>query len=126
MVNIKEKDTDKIIVIGDRILIKPTKPKERTDAGLYLPQGVHKAEDLRTGYVIKVGPGYPIPAIQDIDEPWKDKTEEVRYVPLQPRPGDLAVYVQKSAYSIKFNGEDYIIVPHQALLMLVRDEDFSG
>ena len=126
MINIKEKDTDKIIVIGDRILIKPTKPKEKTDAGLYLPQGVHKSEDLRTGYVIKVGPGYPIPAIQDMDEPWKDKSDEVKYVPLQPRPGDLAVYIQKSSYPIKFNGEDYIISSHHSLLMLVRDDDLMG
>ncbi len=123
MVNIKEKDTDKIIVIGDRILVKPSKPVERTESGLYLPQGVHKTEELRTGYVIKVGPGYPVPAVNEIDEPWKDKSEEVKYVPLQPKPGDLAVYIQKSAFSIRFNQEDYVIVPHSAVLMVVRDEN---
>lgn len=123
MVNLKEKDTDKIIVIGDRILIKPTKPKDKTDTGLYLPQGMHKTEELRTGYVIKVGPGYPIPALQDIDDAWKGKTEEVKYVPLQPRPGDLAVYIQKSAFEIKFNGEPYVIAPHNSLLLVVRDEE---
>ena len=30
----------KLIVIGDRLLIKPTKPNEQTASGLYLPPGV--------------------------------------------------------------------------------------
>ena len=126
MVHLKEQDTSKIIVIGDRILIKPTKPRERTDAGLYLPQGVHKSDELRTGYVIKVGPGYPIPVVQDIDEPWKDKSDETKYIPLQPKPGDLAVYIQKNAYDIRFNGEDYVILSHHGILMVVRDEELMG
>ena len=62
MLKLKEKDLEKIIIIGDRVLIRPAKPKNRTDSGLYLPQGVHKKEELYTGYVIKVGPGYPIPS----------------------------------------------------------------
>ena len=123
MLKLKEKDLEKIILIGDRVLIHPSKPKNRTDSGLYLPQGVHKKEELYTGYVIKVGPGYPIPALQDIDEPWKDKSEEVKYVPLQPREGDLAVYMQKNAWEIEFNKENLVIVPHSALLMLVRQDD---
>ena len=126
MVHLKEKDTNKIIVIGDRLLIKPTKPRERTDAGLYLPQGIHKSEELRTGYVIKVGPGYPIPVVQDMDEPWKDKSDETKYIPLQPKPGDLAVYIQKNAFDIRFNGEDYVILSHLAILMVVRDEDLMA
>mgnify|MGYP001170370298 CR=1 FL=1 len=123
MLKLKEKDLEKIIIIGDRVLIRPAKPKNRTDSGLYLPQGVHKKEELYTGYVIKVGPGYPIPALQDVDEPWKDKSEEVKYVPLQPREGDLAVYMQKNAWEIEFNKQNLVIVPHSALLMLIRQDD---
>jgi len=68
-----------------------------------------------------VGPGYPIPAIQEADEPWKDRAEEVKYVPLQPKTGDLAVYLQNSGYEIEFNKERYVIVPHSAILLLIRD-----
>jgi len=75
--------------------------------------------------VIKIGPGYPIPMIQDDDEPWKDKRESVKYVPLQPRAGDLAVYQQGAVHALVFNGEEYIITTHRALLMVVRDEDFT-
>ena len=120
--NIEESDLDKFIIIGDRVLIKPKSPQERTKTGLYLPPGVTEKEKIHSGYVLKVGPGYPIPAIQDADEPWKDKSDEVKYVPLQPKIGDEAVYLQKSGWEIEFNNEKYVIVPHNAILMLIRDE----
>jgi chaperonin GroES len=121
--NIEESNLDKFIVIGDRVLIKPKSPQERTKTGLYLPPGVTEKEKIHSGYVLKVGPGYPIPAIQDVDEPWKDKSDDVKYVPLQPKPGDLAVYLQNSSYEIEFRNEKYVIVPHSAILLLIRDED---
>ena len=122
MIRIKEKDLDKVMLIGDHLLIKPTTPKQRTESGLFLPQGMHKKDDLRTGYVIKTGPGYPIPVVQEDDEPWKDKKENVKYVPLQPKAGDLAVYMQGGVHEITFNGESYVIASHRAILMVVRDE----
>ena len=51
----------KIIVVGDRVLIKPKKMSDRTDSGLYLPPGVQEKEKVQSGYVMKAGPGYPIP-----------------------------------------------------------------
>ncbi|MBN1187774.1 MAG: co-chaperone GroES [Bacteroidales bacterium] len=120
--NIDEKDLNKLIVVGDRVLVKPKSASDRTQTGLYLPPGVHEKEKIHSGYVLKVGPGYPIPAISEIDEPWKNKTDEVKYVPLQPKEGDLAVYLQKSGYEIEFNKENYIIIPHSAILLLIRDQ----
>jgi len=123
MLQLKSKDLSKLVLVGDRILIKPSKPSKKTSGGLFLPQGMAKEEELYSGYVMKVGPGYPIPAIQDVDEPWKEKKDNVQYVPLQPKEGDLAVYLQNRVYKIEFNKQEYVIVPHQALLMLVRDDD---
>jgi len=120
---IDEQNLEKFIIIGDRVLIKPKSPQERTKTGLYLPPGVHEKEKIHCGYVLKVGPGYPIPAITDIDEPWKSKSDEVKYVPSQPKEGDLAVYLQNNAYEIEFNKEKYVIVSHSALLFLIRDDD---
>jgi co-chaperonin GroES (HSP10) len=110
-------------MVGDRVLIKPKSSVEKTKGGLLLPPGVQENEHIQSGYVLKVGPGYPVPAIAEIDEPWKNKTDEVKYVPLQPREGDLAVYLQNSAYEIRFNGEKYIIVSQSGILLLIRDED---
>ncbi len=121
--NINEKDLNKFIVVGDRVLIKPKSEELMTRSGLYLPPGVQEREKIYSGYVLKVGPGYPIPAIADEDEPWKDKQEKVKYVPLQAKEGDLAVYLQNSAFEIEFNQQKYVIVPQSAILLLIRDED---
>ncbi len=120
---IGEHSLDKFILVGDRVLIKPKSPQDRTKTGLYLPPGVQENEKIYSGFVLKVGPGYPIPAIIEVDEPWKNKSDEVKYVPLQPKEGDLAIYMQKSGWEIEFNKEKYVIVPHSAILMLIRDED---
>lgn len=63
-----------------------------------------------------------MPAQNEEREVWESKEEEVRYLPLQAQEGDLAVYLQNAAYEISFNDEKYLIVPHAAILMLVRDE----
>ncbi len=121
-IDIDEKDLDKLILIGDRILVKPKNPSGRTKSGLYLPPTVQENESLQSGYVVRVGPGYPIPAINESDEFWKETKEKVKYVPLQARIGDLAVYLPKGGFEIEFNKEKYLILPQSAILMLVRDE----
>ena len=117
-----EKDLKKLIVIGDRILIKPKVPQSKTKSGLLLPPGVNENEKVQTGYVVKAGPGYPIPSVNDVDEPWKNRSDEPKYVPLQPKEGDQAVYLQNSAIEVEFNKEKYVVVPHSAILILLRDD----
>jgi chaperonin GroES len=119
---IEEKDLEKFIMVGDRLLVKPKNPSQKTNSGLILPPSVQENEKVLSGYVVKVGPGYPIPAMTDDDEPWKEKREAVKYVPLQAQVGDLAVYLNKSGYEIEFNKEKYFILPHSAILLLIRDE----
>lgn len=119
---IDEKDLEKFILVGDRVLIKPKNPSQKTSSGLILPPTVQENEKVLSGYVVKVGPGYPIPALADEDEPWKEKRESVKYVPLQAQVGDMAIYLNKSGYEIEFHEEKYIILPHSAVLMLIRDE----
>jgi len=31
--------------------------------------------------------------------------------------------MQNTGYDIEFNNEKYVIIPHSAILMLIRDED---
>jgi co-chaperonin GroES (HSP10) len=119
---INEQDLSKFIVVGDRLLIQPKDVEKQTKSGLYLPPNVHEKEKIHQGYVIKAGPGYPIPAVMEEDEPWKSKNEKVRYVPLQAQEGDLAIYIQNNAFEIDFNNRKYVIVPQSAVLMLIRDE----
>ncbi|MFT4093972.1 MAG: co-chaperone GroES family protein [Niabella sp.] len=112
----------KLVVIGDRILIKPLKPDERTASGLYLPPGVQEKEKVQQGYVIKTGPGYAIP-IPIEDESWKSEDDQVKYVPLQAKEGDLAIFLLSGATEVIYEGEKYFIVPQSAILMLEREED---
>lgn len=112
----------KLIVIGDRVLVRPSKPEERTASGLYLPPGVQEKEKVQQGYVIKTGPGYAIPVPAD-DEPWKAEEEQAKYIPLQVREGDLAIFLLSGATEVMYGGERYYIVPQSAILMLEREED---
>ncbi|MBC5994907.1 co-chaperone GroES [Pontibacter cellulosilyticus] len=116
---------EKIIIVGDRVLIKPKSSKEQTKSGLYLPPGVQEKEKVQEGYIMKVGPGYPIPADYGFEEEaWgQEEEEQVRYIPLQAKEGDLAIYLQRDAIEINYLGEKYFIVPQSAVLMLVREED---
>jgi co-chaperonin GroES (HSP10) len=99
-VYLDEKDLQKLIIIGDRILVKPKVPQSKTRSGLFLPPGVNENEKVQIGYIVKVGPGYPIPSISESDEPWKNSSDEPKYVPLQAKEGDQAVYLQNSAIEI--------------------------
>lgn len=119
---VEEQDLNKFIMIGDRVLLKPKENQNKTKSGLYLPPNVQEKETVHSGYVVKVGPGYPIPAVTDADEPWKEQPEEVKYVPLQPQEGDLAVYLQNNAWEVDFNGQKYVVLPQSAILFLIRDE----
>jgi len=112
----------KLIVIGDRVLIRPSKPDERTESGLYLPPGVGEKEKVQQGFVIKTGPGYVIPMPVE-EESWKPDEEKVKYVPLQAREGDLAIFLVSGATEVIYEGEKYFIVPQSAVLMLEREEE---
>lgn len=113
----------KLIVVGDRVLIKPATPHERTSSGLYLPPGVQEKEKVQRGYVIKTGPGYAIPVPIDNDEAWKPEEEKIKYIPLQVKEGDLAIFLLSGSTAVVYEEETYYIVPQGAILMLEREED---
>ncbi|GHB33507.1 co-chaperone GroES [Mongoliitalea lutea] len=113
----------KLIIVGDRVLIKLRKSDERTSSGLYLPPGVQEKEKVQQGYIIKTGPGYPIPVPMEDDEPWKDREESIKYIPLQAKEGDLAIFLLNGSYEVMYEGEKYYIVPQHSILMLEREEE---
>ncbi|TRX51618.1 co-chaperone GroES [Fulvivirga sp. M361] len=113
----------KLILVGDRVLIKPKKETERTSRGLFLPPGVQEKEKIQSGYIIKTGPGYPLPLPSDEDEIWKGKEEQIKYIPLQAEEGDLAIFLQKGAIEVVYEEEKYFIVPQASILMLEREDD---
>ena len=114
---------DRLIVVGDRVLIKPKKLTGKTKSGLFLPPGYKEKEEILSGYIIKVGPGYPIPLpSDDVSEPWKKMDDKIKYIPLQAEVGDLAIFLQKGAIEIAYQNEKYYIVPQHTILLLERDD----
>ena len=88
----------------------------------FLPPGVQEREKVQQGYVIKTGPGYAIPMPVE-DEPWKGEEEKVKYLPLQVKEGDLAIFLVSGATEVIYENEKYFIVPQGAVLMLEREEE---
>ncbi len=113
-----------LIVVGDRVLIAPEEGEERTDVGLYLPPTAVDRQAVQSGRVLATGPGTPVsePASLD-DEPWRIGSTETRYLPMQARVGDFALFFRKAAVEITFESKRYLVVPQAAILVLVRGRE---
>jgi len=113
----------RLVVVGDRVLIEPEEGEERTKVGLYLPASAVDKQSVQGGRVLATGPGTPIGAPTELDEePWKIGSGEARYLPVQARVGDFAIFFRKAAVEISFEGKVYLVVPQAAILTLVREE----
>ena len=121
-----ERRHQKLLVIGDRVLIQPENAVQRTEVGLYLPETVVEKEQVQGGWVVAVGPGIPLPEPGDMDdEPWRPSSPQPRYLPMQVEVEDYALFLKKAAVEIKWENEKYLIVPQSAILVVVRDT-FDG
>ena len=114
----------KLIVVGDRLLIQLDDEEQRTAVGLYLPASVQSREDVQGGRVVQVGQGVPmVDPTSIIEAPWRSSEVSLRYIPVQAKEGDYALFLQKAAVEVRFEGQEYLIVPQSAVLILVRDEE---
>ena len=57
------------------------------------------------------------------NEPWKSDEEQVKYMPLQAKEGDLAIFLMNGATEVVYAGEKLFIVPQGAILMLEREDE---
>ena len=111
-----------LIVVGDRVLVLPAEGEERTSVGLFLPKTALDGQSVQGGKIVAKGPGIPMgdPGEHE-DEPWKQSGRAPKYFPMQARVGDWALFFRRAAIEIKFDGKDYLVVPHAAILVLIRD-----
>jgi len=124
---VPEEPTKRLIVVGDRVLVAPAEGEERTTVGLYLPATALEGRQVQGGRIIATGPGTPMgePAALD-DEPWKIRSAEVKYLPVQAHVGDYALFFRKAAVEITFEDKSYLVVPQAAILVLVREGAAPG
>lgn len=112
-----------LIVVGDRVLVRLEEGEERTNVGLYLPPTAVDSQAVQGGTIVATGPGLPMPSPDaNTDEPWRMTSRETRFLPMQARTGDYALFFRKAAVEITFEGDRYLVVPQAAILALVRDE----
>src|SRR5258708_3427525 len=100
----------------------PKEGEERPTVGLSPPRTGAGSRQVRGGGVVATGPGTPMtePASMD-DEPWKIRGPDVKYLPMQARVGDYALFFRKAAVEITFEGTKYLVAPQAAILVLVRE-----
>jgi co-chaperonin GroES (HSP10) len=118
------RNNKQLVVVGDRVLVQLEDGEERSKVGLYLPPTAVDSQAVQGGEVVAVGPGLPLPELGDHpDEPWRTgaRRGETRFVPMQARLGDYALFFRKAAVEVTFEGERFLVVPQAALLALVRD-----
>lgn len=84
----------KIMPLGERVVLKPLKPEEKTKSGIYLPKS---AEEKKQGIVEEVG-----------------FFKEGRQIPL--RKGDKVLYGGYSSEEIEIDNEKYLIVEFKDII----------
>ncbi|MCE2769066.1 MAG: co-chaperone GroES [Saprospiraceae bacterium] len=84
--------------IGDRIVIKPAPAEERTSGGIIIPDTAK--EKPQKGEVIAVGPG---------------KDGNLMHV----KVGDTVMYGKYAGQQIELNGEDYLIMREDDVLVIL-------
>jgi co-chaperonin GroES (HSP10) len=109
-------------VVGDRVLIAPDEGDERTRVGLYLPAAAVEGQPVQGGRIVATGPGDPVVDPSAFDsEPWRAGERAPRHRPMQAQVGDHAIFFRKAAVEITFEDRKYLVVPHAAILVLLRE-----
>ena len=114
----------RLLVVGDRVLVKLEDGEQRSKVGLYLPPTAVDNQAVQGGEIVSTGPGLALPDLAEQgDEPWRigGTNREARYVPMQAQVGDYALFFRKAAVEITFENEQYLVVPQGAILALVRE-----
>lgn len=120
------RNNKQLVVVGDRVLVRLEDGEDRSKVGLYLPPTAVDNQAVQGGEIVATGPGIALPEPGDYpDEPWRTtsgSSREPRFVPMQARVGDYALFFRKAAVEVTFEGDRYLVVPQGALLALVRDD----
>ena len=84
--------------INDRVVIKPAAAEEKTQGGIIIPDTAK--EKPQKGEVVAVGPG-------------KDGNK------LTVKKGDTVLYGKYAGQEFQFNGEDYLIMREDDILVIL-------
>lgn len=91
-------------VIGNRIVVKQTQAEEATKSGILLPDSAK--EKPYEGVVVAVGPGRILE---------NGEREEI-----QVKAGDKIIYSKFGGIDLKIEGEDYLVLTQNDILVVVE------
>jgi len=93
----------KLVPLGDRVVLKQLEAEETTKSGIVLPGKSQKKPQEAT--VIAVGPGGVV---------------DGKEVTMLVKEGDSVIYSKYAGTSVKFDGEEYVIVKQNDILAIVK------
>ncbi|MFN7172011.1 MAG: co-chaperone GroES [Fimbriimonadaceae bacterium] len=93
----------KIKPLGDKVVVRPTEPEEKTSSGLYLPDSAKKRP--QEGTVIAVGSGRVLDSGQRNE--------------LTVKEGDRVLYSKYGGNEVAVDGEDLIILDEDQIYAIV-------
>lgn len=121
MASMRGSGGEELHVVGDRVLVAPDEGDERTRVGLYLPATAVEGQQVQSGRIVATGPGDPVVDPSAFDsEPWRAGERVTRHRPMQAQVGDQAIFFRKAAVEVTFEDRKYLVVPHAAILVLLR------
>jgi chaperonin GroES len=91
--------------LGDKVLVKRLEAEEKTKGGIVLPDTAK--EKPREGRVIAVGTGRLL-----------DNGKRAEF---QVKKGDRILFSSYAGTEIKLEGEDYLLMPEEDILAIVKD-----
>ena len=91
-----------------RVLVKKEEREEKTESGIFLPDGMEEQGQTAIGDVVAVGPGS------------RNMTTGER-MPLGIEVGDKLIYLKMGAYEVKHNNQDYFVITEREIVAVVED-----
>ncbi len=89
----------KLQPLGNMVIFKPQKAKEKSEGGIILPDDAK--EKPQEGVAVAVGPGL--------------LTESGKRVPLEVKVGDTIIYPKFGGQELKIDGEELMIMPESSI-----------
>jgi len=89
--------------LADRVVVKPTKPEEKTKGGIILASAAQEKPEVYE--VVVVGPGGVV---------------DGKEVVMEVKAGDKVIMSKFSGTSVKLEGEEYTIVRQSDILAVVE------
>ena len=97
--------TEKLVPLGERVVVRPIETQEVSKGGIILPDTAK--EKPQEGEVIAAGPG--------------KMGKDGKRIPLEVKVGDRVLYSKFGGTEVKLNEEKLLVMPESDILAIITD-----